>query len=120
MDIVKRSESTTRPAASAGAMTAGDQIRPRGEIEKQLRDGPDRVLRIQHRLPRDLAGPRAPRLPDHDRVHPALAHPVGQRLRQRGLARAFGPLENDEEPATAHPSVMMLLAAPFSMPSLIC
>ena len=31
-----------------------------------------------------------------------------------------GPFEDDEEPGTAHPSVMMLLVAPFSMPSLIC
>ena len=39
---------------------------------------------------------------------------------KRRLAGAFRTLENHEEAATAHPSVMMLLVAPFSMPSLIC
>ena len=78
------------------------------------------MLRIEQRLAGDLGGPGATRLADHDRIHPALPHPLGQRLQQRRLARALRSLQNDEEPARAHPSVMMLLAAPFSMPSLIC
>ena len=78
------------------------------------------VVGIEQRGAGDLGGPGATRLADHQRVEPRLPHPLGQGDGEGGLPRAFRPLEDEEEPGTVHPSVMMLLVAPFSMPSLIC
>ena len=62
------------------------------------------VLRIEQRLARHLGGPGAARLAHDDRIHPASPHPLGQRPQQRGLARALGTLQDDEEPARVIPA----------------
>ena len=101
-------------------MTVGTSSARAARIEKQLGHRADRMLRIEQRLPGDLTRPRAAGLANDDRIDAACPHALGQRLRQRRLARPLRALEDDEEPACGHPSVMMLLVAPFSMPSLIC
>ena len=78
------------------------------------------MLGIEQHLANDLRCLRAARLANHDGVDPGLSHQPGQRLDQCGFSRALRPFENDEEAPRGHPRVMMLLAAPFSMPSLIC
>ena len=95
------------------------QIGPGSEVEKQFGERANGVLGIEQGLPGDLGGPGASRLPYHNRLDLVGPHALGERPHERGFARALGALENDEEPV-AHPSVMMLLAAPLSMPSLIC
>ena len=77
------------------------------------------VLGIEHGFAGHLGGRSAPRLADDDRISPRLAHPLDQRPQQRRLAGAVRPFQDDEE-SCGHPSVMMLLVAPFSIPSLIC
>src|SRR5262245_14460073 len=96
------------------------QVRPGGQVEEQLRDGTHVMVGVEQRLPRDLRGAGATRLPDHQRIQARLPHPIRQGDRQRGLARPLRALEYDEQTGPVHPSVMMLLVAPFSMPSLIC
>jgi hypothetical protein len=59
-------------------------------------------------------------LPDHYWVESCLPHPFRESDGQGGLARPIRPFEDDEQPRPVHPSVMMLLVAPFSIPSLIC
>ena len=77
------------------------------------------MLGIEHSLPGHLGRRGSAGLADDHRIHPRRAHPFDQRPQERRLAGAVGTLQNDEEPR-AHPSVMMLLVAPFSIPSLIC
>ncbi len=55
-----------------------NQVGPGGEIEEQLGDRAESVLRIQQRLSRQLGGPGGSRLPHHDRIHSHFAHPGGE------------------------------------------
>ena len=100
---------------------AGDEVGPGGEHQKQL----GQRARVEPRVERQAAGGfghrRPARLPDFHDVHPCRPEAPSQALRQRGLARALGPLDGDKGPGhDRQPSVMIELVEPFWMPSRIC
>ena len=78
------------------------------------------MLRVEHGAAGDLGGMGPAGLPHDHRLDPCLSHPGREGMEQGGLARPLTALEHDEEARRVHPSVMMLLVAPLSMPSLIC
>ena len=97
-----------------------DQVGPGCQVKEELRDGPDGMLRIQDCLPRDFPRAGASRLPDQDRVDLGLTHPSRKGAKQCRFPGALGSFQDNKKAAPLHPRVMMLLAAPLSIPSLIC
>ena len=74
---------------------------------------------VEEGLARVLGGAGPARFAHGHRVETFGLHRGDQRRRERRLPRPLRAFE-DEEEAAAHERVMMLLAAPFSMPAAIC
>jgi hypothetical protein len=86
---------------------------------QQFRTGGESVRRIQEGSANRLGRWGPPGLPYADRIPSKALHSVDQAGRQGGLAGSVRSFDDDEKPS-AHERVMMLLVAPFSIPSLIC
>lgn len=97
-----------------------DQVGPCRKIKEQLGERSDRMVGIEQGLPGNLCRAGASGLAYDQGIHAGGPHTSSQWTEERGFARRLGALENDEEAAGVHPSVIMLLVAPFSIPSLIC
>src|SRR5690606_17011900 len=105
-----------------------DELCPRRQEEQRLRSRIDLVLRIEQQGTDGVPDRTGARLAKRDGFPATLLEPAEEPGKLSALARSLHAFEDDEAPAlpsvacavrSAHPRVMIGLAAPFRIPSRI-
>jgi hypothetical protein len=108
------------PLGKGGHDLAGDQLGARRHEQERFGRGSDFVLLMKHDIPDVVPDPRATRLAYRGEGDSGRRQARGKNSNLRCLSRAFSSLEDDQlPPRHAQDSVMIGLAAPFFMPSMI-
>lgn len=103
------------PGLQRGTDHPSHEIRPGSEEQEELADWFNAVGRIQQQQSDPLSDGGPAGFPNQDRFASGGGEVVSQGPDQGALPCPFGSF-HDEKVAAFHPSVMMLLAAPLSIP----
>jgi hypothetical protein len=97
-----------------------DQLGARCHEQQRFGRRGELLILVKHNVPNGISDRRAAWLAHSDARNSSLRQTLGQKPDLSRLPRAFGSLEDDQLPAGhAQERVMIGLAAPFFMPSMI-